>query len=255
MGKMNGTWHSISMVVIIIFILAASGVINMTLPYKAGEPSLPSTVTVCGRSISLLSGENNFENALGYAYDDGTFSFYSPHWGIEKKARLVSIQINKHNTYYIDPFGYFPENCSIYNGITTASTKEELEAAFGEDCIKTESYYAEIFIDDNEVDYAITDCPNNEELEITFRENRIENDNYFAELHEVMMNGNVNDHASTNYPGDYDDMDFSIDEWFEAMGESHPEAEYITLLMCRYSGNSHNEIIFYIYDPNVIEEF
>ena len=255
MGEMNGTWHSISMVVIIIFILAASGVINMTSLYEAGEPSLPSTVTVCDRSISLRSEENNIENALGYVYEDGTDCFYSS-WGIDKKAKLVFNRISDNiYIYYLDPFGYSPENCSIYNGVTTASTKEDLETAFGEDCIKTDSYYAEIFIDDNEVDYTSTDCPNNEELEITFRENRIKNDSYWAEFHKIIMNDTVGDNASTNYPKDFYDMDFSIDKWFEAMRESYPEAEYITLLMCRYSSNSHNEIRFYIYDQNAIEEF
>lgn len=252
---MNGTWHSISIVVIIIFILAASGVINMTSLYEAGDPSLPSTVTVCDRSISLRSEENNIENALGYVYEDGTDFFYSS-WGIDRKSMLVFNRISDNiYIYYLDPFGYSPENCSIYNGITTASTTDELETAFGEDCIKTDSYYAEIFIDDNEVDYASTDCPNNKELEITFRENRIRNDSYWAEFHEVRINGNADNHAGTNYHESYDDMDFSIDEWFEDMRESHPEAKYVTLLMCRYSSNSHNEIRFYIYDPNAIEEF
>ena len=63
-------------------------------------------------------------------------------------------------TYEFDPCGEYPDICSIYNGLTTASTKEELEAAFGTDCLKTDDYYAEIFVDNKEVDYESIDYPN-----------------------------------------------------------------------------------------------
>lgn len=220
MGKMNGTWHSISMVVIIIFILAACGVINMTSSqYEAADPSLPSTVKVYDRSISLLSGENNFENALGYAYEDSTGTFNSmwcsQRFRINGTSKLVLRQISEHiYIYFLDPFGYFPDKCSIYNGITTASTKEELEVAFGTDCIKTDDYYAEIFINDKEVDY-----------------------------------------SSIDYPEDFDDYYFSFDKWFETILKNYPNAEYVTILICYYYDNSKNDIIFYIYDPNTTREF
>lgn len=215
MGKMNGTWHSISMVVIIIFILAASGVINMTSPYEAADPLLPDTVTICDKSISLLSGDDNLYNALGSAYGDVTDSFYARCWGIYKRSRLALNRYSDHiYIYYLDMLGKYPDKCSIYNGITTASTKEEFETAFGTDCIKTDGYYAEIFIDDKEADYANTDCPK-----------------------------------------DFYDYEFSFDEWFEAAAKNYPDAEYITVLICSYHDDSPNDIEFYIYSQNAIEEF
>ncbi len=164
MGKMNGTWHSISMVVIIIFILAASVVINMTSSqYEAADPSEPSAVTINGRSASLLSGSNNLSNAFGNDYykmsgcivDGNVKLLDTTHGGITS--------FSKGDDYYyiyeFDPIGKYPDKCSIYNGVTTASTTEELEAAFGTDCIKTDYLYVEIFVDNKEVDYEIIGCP------------------------------------------------------------------------------------------------
>lgn len=213
MGKINGTWHSISMVVIIIFILAASGVINMTSSqYEAAESSLPSTVTVYDRSISLFSGENNFENALGYAYEDSTGTFNSmwcsQRFRISGNSKLVLRQISDHiYIYFLDPFGYFPDKCSIYNGITTASTKEELEAAFGTDCLKTDDYFAEVFIDGKEADYS----------------------------------------KKQDYPEDFYVYYFSFEDWFEYMKKRYPNADTITVLICSYHDDSPNDIEFFIY--------
>lgn len=222
MGKMNGTWHSISMVVIIIFILAASGVINMTSSqYEAGEPLLPNTVTVYDRSISLLSGENNIESALGFAYEDSTGTYNSmwcsQRYRISGNSKLVLRQISEDiYIYFLDPFGYSPDKCSIYNGINTASTKEELEAAFGTNCIKTDSYYAEIFINGKEADYS----------------------------------------KKQDYPEDFDDYYFSFDEWFNYIKIRYPDTETITVLFCDYhSDGSPNNITFYIYNPNAVEKF
>ena len=220
MGKMKENVRILIMLTFIFIYAYACGWLNFTLePYEAADPVLPDTVTVCDRSISLFSGENNIKNALGDAYEDSTWTFNSmwcsQRFRISGNSKLVLRQISDHiYIYFLDPFGYSPDKCSIYNGITTASTKEELEAAFGTDCIKTDEYYAEIFIDDKEVDYNSTDCPK-----------------------------------------DFDDYDFSFDEWFETAAKNYPNAEYITVLLCYYNSNSPNDIIFYIYDPNVIEEF
>ena len=222
MGEMNGTWHSISMVVIILFILAASGVINMTSSqYEDAESSLPSTVTVHDRSISLFSGENNIENALGYVYEDSTPTFNSMwcsnRFRIFGTSKLVLRQISDNTyIYFLDPFGYYPDKCSTYNGITTASTKEELEAAFGTDCIKTDDYYAEVFINDKEADYS----------------------------------------QKQDFPEDFDDYYFSFEEWFNYIKIKYPNTETITVLFCDYHSDvSPNDIIFYIYDPNKPREF
>lgn len=221
MGKFNGTWHSISMVVIIIFILAASGVFNMTSPYEAGDPSLPNTVTVCDKSISLLSGDDNLYNALGSAYGDITDSFYAQCWGIDKSSKLALRRESDYICiYYLDMFGKYPDKCSIYNGITSVSAIDELEAAFGTDCLKAENHYAEIFIDDKEADYEKTYCPEN------FYSYDFYNDDSLEELEEM-------------------------EAWFESAAENYPEAEYITVLTCDYYGEDEpNQIIFYVYTTN-----
>ena len=101
----------------------------------------------------------------------------------------------------------YPDNCSIYNGVTTASTKEELKAAFGTDCIKTDKYYAEIFIDDKEFDYS----------------------------------------KKQDYPVDFCNIYYNdYDKWFEYIKMKYP-ADTIIVLMCFYYDDSTNDIQFYIY--------
>lgn len=165
MGKMNGTWHSISMVVIIIFILAASGVINMrSSQYEAADPSEPSAVTIKGRSASLLSGSDNLSNAFANDYDSLSGCIVDGNVKLLDTTHGGFAPFYKGNDYYykyeLDPCGKYPNICSIYNGVTTASTKEDLEAAFGTDCIKTDYLYVEIFVDNKEVDYESIDYPN-----------------------------------------------------------------------------------------------
>ncbi|MDE6133838.1 MAG: hypothetical protein K2G04_10770 [Oscillospiraceae bacterium] len=220
MDKMKETVRILLMLTFIFIYAYACGWLNFTLePYETADPVLPDVVTVCGRSISLFSGENNIKNALGNAYEDSTWTFNSRWCGqrfrINGNSKLVLRQISEHiYIFFLDTFGYSPDKCSIYNSITTASTKEELAVAFGSDCIKTDDYYAEIFIDGKEKDY-----------------------------------------SSIDYPENFDDYDFSFDEWFETTAKKYPEAKYITVLLCYYNSNSPNDIVFYIYDTNAIEEF
>ena len=221
MDKMNETVRILLMLIFIFIFLYACYLFNFTVaPYKTADPLLPDTVTVYDRSISLLSGETNIQNALGDAYEDSTWTFNSmwcsQRFRINGNSKLVLRQISEHTyIYFLDPFGYFPDKCSTYNGVTTASTMEELEAAFGTNCIKSDGCYAEIFIDDKEIDYESLSC-------------------------------------SEDFLSD----DFSFEEWFEAMNKDYPEAEFITVLYCSYySDDSPNDIIFYIYDPNTTREF
>lgn len=196
------------LIIIFIFIIYAYACGWLNMPYKAADPSLPYAVTVNRKTISLISGEANLRNALSGNY--GHISKMD--WEYCGPGTLVSCNYGNYIEYYLDLFGL--DKSPIYNGVTTASTKEELEAAFGTDCIKTEKYYAEIFIDDKEVYY-----------------------------------------NSIDYPEDFEDYDFSFDEWFETTAKNYPNAEYITILICYYySYDVPNDITFYIYDNNISTE-
>ena len=216
MGEMNGTWHSISMVLIVIFMLSAIGMINYYSPfYEAADPSEPSAVTINGRSASLLSGNDNLSNAFssdfsrmaGCVVSGNTKLLDVTHGGFA--AFYQSHGKDHYREYELDTFGEYSDICSIYNGITSASTTEELEAAFGTDCIKTDYLYVEIFADNKEVDYESIDYPS---------------DFYSYDLYEITKN-------------------------------NYPEAEYITILKCyHYNDDSYNHITFYIYDNNISTE-
>lgn len=216
MGEMNGTWHSISMVLIVIFMLSAIGMINYYSPfYEAADPSEPSAVTINGRSASLLSGSDNLSNAfsndyskmVGCVVSGSTKLLDVTHGGFA--AFYQSHGKDHYREYEFDPFGEYSDICSIYNGVTTASTKEELEAAFGTDCLKADNYYAEIFVDNKEVDYENIDYPN----------------------------------------------DFNSYELYEITKNNYPEAEYVTILECyRFSDDTINFITFYIYDNSINTE-
>ncbi|MDE7302663.1 MAG: hypothetical protein K2N60_05015 [Oscillospiraceae bacterium] len=208
MDKMKETIKIISMLTAMFFMLWVCGADINFIPYISADPSLPYAITVRGKTISLISGEGNLSNALNGNY--GRISKTA--WDYCGPGTLVSCNYGNYIKYHLDWFG--SDQSSVYNGITTASTKEELEAAFGTDCIKTDDYYAEIFINDKEVDY-----------------------------------------NSIDYPEDFEDYDFSFDEWFETTAENYPNAEYITILICDYySYDFPNDITFYIYKTNINTE-
>lgn len=158
MDKMKETIKIVTMLCVVLFFYHCVGLINYYSPYyEAADPSEPSAVTINGRSASLLSDSNNLSNAFGYDYCKlvgctfgGSVKLLdTTHGGITNFYKGD----NYYYTYEFDPCGDYPDICSIYNGVTTASTREELESAFGDDCIKTNDYYAEIFVDNKEVDY------------------------------------------------------------------------------------------------------
>lgn len=149
----------------ILFFYYILGLINFYSPYyEAADPSEPSAVTINGRSASLLSGSDNLSNAFANDYfrmagcivNGNVKLLDTTHGGIQSFHKGDDYRY----IYEFDPSGEYPDICSIYNGITSASTKEELEAAFGTDCLKTDDYYAEIFADNKEVDYESIDYPN-----------------------------------------------------------------------------------------------
>lgn len=221
MDKMKETVRILLMLTFIFIYAYACCWLNFTVaPYESADPVLPDTVTVYDRSISLFSGENNIKNALGNAYEDSTWTFNSmwcsQRFKISGNSKLVLRQISENiYIYFLDPFGYSPDKCSIYNGVTTASTKEELESAFGTDCIKTDDYYVEIFINGKEIDYS----------------------------------------RKQDFPEDFDDDYFSFDEWFNYIKMKYPDTDTITVLFCYYyDDGSPNDITFYIYNNNINTE-
>lgn len=153
MDKMKETIKIIYMLIAVLFVYWVCGADINFIPYISADSSLPYAITVKGKTVSLLSGETNLNNALNGYYDRISPSA----WEYVGAGVLVSCNHGKYTVYWLDVFG--SDNSSIYNGVTAASTKEELEAAFGTDCIRTDDYYAEIFIDGKEVDYTRTDCP------------------------------------------------------------------------------------------------
>ncbi len=162
MDKMLETTKLIAMLCVVLLFYYLAGCINYYSPvYQPADPSEPSAVTIYGRSASLLSGHLNLENAFGYDYM-GWKSKAKLSSGYEGYGFRYSSTVTGEIKYYIlDRYGKYPDVCSIYNGITTASTDEELERAFGDDCLKTDEYYAEIFLDDVEVDYGKINFPEN----------------------------------------------------------------------------------------------
>ncbi|MDE7288583.1 MAG: hypothetical protein K2N71_03640 [Oscillospiraceae bacterium] len=165
MDKMKETLNIVTTLCVFLLGFYYLGYINIYSPfYEAADPSEPSAVTINGRSASLLSGSDNLSNAfandyskmVGCVVNGNTKLLDVTHGGF-----AAFYQGNDHcREYEFDPFGEYSDICSIYNGVTTASTKEELEIAFGTDCIKTDNYYAEIFVDNKEVDYESIDYPN-----------------------------------------------------------------------------------------------
>lgn len=134
---------------------------NIIRSHETADPALPYVITADSRSLSLFSGYKNLENALGNYFDNywcawkpklvtkrPPYYYHASPFAENKKPRPPT-----YGYFCLDPYGRYPDDCGIYNGVTTASTKEELEAAFGTDCIKTDDYYAEIFVDNKEVDY------------------------------------------------------------------------------------------------------
>lgn len=165
MDNIKETLHSLLMVGLFIFFLIVSGVINFYSPfYEAADPSEPSAVTINGRSASLLSGSDNLSNAFANDYYSMSGCIMNGYAKLINVTHGGIVSFYRGKDYYceylFDPSGEYSDICSIYNGITSASTKEELEAAFGTDCINTDKYYVEIFADNKEVDYESIDYPN-----------------------------------------------------------------------------------------------
>lgn len=158
MDKMKETIKIVTMLCVVLFFYHCVGLINYYSPYyEAADPSEPSAVTINGRSASLLSGSNNLSSAFANDYYKMAGCIVNGNVKLLDTTHGGIASFCKGDDYYyiyeFDPLGEYPDICSIYNGVTTASTKEELEAAFGTDCIKTDSYYTEIFVDNKEVDY------------------------------------------------------------------------------------------------------
>lgn len=141
------------------------GITNFIGFYEPADPSDPAAVTVKGVTVSLLSGENNLYNALGSNYQS---SGSCEVWGILVSEPIgynpsFAYEYKGYEVYYLDIFGQYPDDCYIYNGINSCSTPEELEAAFGDDCIRTENSYVEVFIDGKEADYEKISLPSEDE--------------------------------------------------------------------------------------------
>lgn len=164
MDKMKETSRIVLTISIFLFIAWWSGWLNYNIirPHETAATALPYVITADGRSLSLFSGYKNLENALGNYFDNywyawepklvtkrPTFYYCASPFVANKKPLSPT-----YGYFWLDPYGEYPDDCGIYNGVTTASTKEKLEAAFGTDCIKTDSYYAEIFINGKEFDYS-----------------------------------------------------------------------------------------------------
>lgn len=216
MDKMKETSRIVLTISIFLFIAWYGGLLNYNVirPHETADLALPYVVTVDGKSLSLLSGYENLSNALG-TYFDNYYNAWSPklvtyeHHNYTCRPLVGKIYAPSYGYFALDPYGEYPSDCSIYNGVTTASTKEELEAAFGTDCIKTDKYYVEIFIDDKEFDYS----------------------------------------KKQDYPVDFYDIyynDYDYDKWFEYIKKKYP-ADTIIVLMCFYHDNSPNDIEFFIY--------
>lgn len=159
MDKMKETVRILIMLTFLFIFMYVIGGLNLHFVgfHETADPAFPYVVTVDGKSLSLLSGYDNLKSALGDYLDEDGYAW---------RPKLVSNRYNRgcipvfgsykpsYSYFTLDPYGEYPDDCSIYNGVTTASTKEELEAAFGTDCLKTDDYYAEVFIDGKEADYS-----------------------------------------------------------------------------------------------------
>lgn len=156
MDKMLETIKLLAMLCAVLFFGYICGWVRFYSPfYQPAEASEPSAVTINGRSASLLSGSDN----LSCAFDMDYGSSYRDGYAKLIRENYYKGDDYRYSNYILDKYGKYPNVCSIYNGITTASTNEELEAAFGNDCLKTDEYYAEIFLDDVEVDYEKINFP------------------------------------------------------------------------------------------------
>ncbi len=207
------------MLCVILFYYYCLGLVNYYSPfYEAADPSEPSAVTINGRSASLLSGSNNLSNAFANDFFKMAGCIVYGNVKLLDTTHGGIASFSKGDDYYciyeFDPLGEYPDICSIYNGVTTASTKEELEAAFGTDCIKTDNYYVEIFVDNKEVDYKIINYPN-------------DFDSYDFSCYEVY------EITKKNYPeAEY----------------------VTILICNYYSNDTPNDIAFYIYNNNINTE-
>ena len=212
MDKMKETVRILLMLTFLLFFMYVIGGLNLHFVgfHETADPALPYVVTADGKSLSLLSGYDNLKSALG-----DYFGHYKYAW--KPKLELDSYMYGcipvfgnykpSYSCFALDPYGEYPDDCSTYNGITTASTKEECEAIFGTNCLKTDNCYAEVFIDGKEADYS----------------------------------------KKQDYPEDFDVYYFSFKEWFEYMKMKYPDTETITVLICRYHDDYPNDIEFYIY--------
>lgn len=164
MDKMKETSRIVLTVSIFLFIAWYGGLLNYNIirSHETADPALPYVITADSRSLSLFSGYKNLENALGNYFDNywcawkpklvtkrPPYYYHASPFAENKKPRPPT-----YGYFCLDPYGRYHDDCGIYNGVTTASTKEELEAAFGTDCIKTDIYYAEIFINGKEFNYS-----------------------------------------------------------------------------------------------------
>ena len=216
MDKMKETVRILIMLTFLFIFMYVIGGLNLHFVgfHETADPALPYVVTADGKSLSLLSGYENLQSALG-DYLDGYGYAWEPKLVTYRYDRYCCVAIAfgygryepSYSYFVLDPYGKYPDDCSTYNGITTASTNEELEAVFGTDCLKTDDYSAEVFIDGKEVDYS----------------------------------------KKQDYPADFYGFYFSFDDWFEYIKKKYPNADTITVLICRYYDDYPNEIEFYIY--------
>ena len=141
MGKMKETSRIVLTVSIFLFIAWHCGLLNYNIirPHETADTALPYVVTADGKSLSLLSGYENLSNALGN-YFDNYYCAWRPKLAAHEHYHnhtctpfFAKINTPNYDYFALDPYGTYPNDCSIYNGITTASTMEELEAAFGTD--------------------------------------------------------------------------------------------------------------------------
>ena len=220
MDKMKETSRIVLTISIYLFIAWWCGLLNYNIirPHETADPAIPYVVTADGKSLSLLSGYENLSNALGnycnsfnnyYAWNPKLITSKYYYYGGTCSPFFSKSYTPNFSYFALDPYGEYPNDCSIYNGLTTASTMEELETAFGTDCIKTDKYYVEIFIDDKEFDYS----------------------------------------NKQDYPADFFNIyysDYDFDKWFEHINKKY-SADTIIVLMCSYHDNSPNDIEFFIY--------
>lgn len=214
MDKMYETIKIVAMLCVVIFFYYCMGIVNIYSPYyESADPSDPSAVTIRGRTASLLSGSKNLQNAFSNDYNEpsGCMVAFAALTDITHAGYMPYFSTyHKYSEYIFDNNGEYSDICSAYNGINSSSTKEELESAFGTDCIKTDDYYAEIFINGKEFDYR----------------------------------------RKQDYPVDFYGYHFYFGDWFDYIKMKYPDTETVTVLICDYGDDIPNDITFYIYNSN-----